>query len=83
MQSIQENRAAAEGAGYILLATHTLPSNTWVEDYYDVLEPRATALLAHPDPSVREFASGTIREIEIFHQSRDSYGYVFYVLQRS
>jgi len=37
----------------------------------------------HADPSVRAFAAETIREIEVFERSDDSYGYVFYVLQRA
>ena len=52
-----------------------------MEGYYDVLEPRAKSLVDHPDASVRDFAVETIKEIEIFRRSEDSYGYVFYVLQ--
>jgi hypothetical protein len=29
------------------------------------------------------FATETLQEIEIFERSEDSYGYVFYVLQRA
>jgi len=54
----------------------------WVEGYYDILEPRSKALSDHPDSSVRDFAVGTIKEIEIFRCSEESYGYVFYILQR-
>ena len=82
MQSVELNVAAAEGAGYRVLTTYTLPDDTWVEGYYDVLGPRARALADHPDPSVREFAAETVREFEIFQRSEGSYGYVFYVLQR-
>jgi len=83
MRSVPENIALVESAGYRLLATHTLPRQTWVDGYYDVLAPRAKALLDHPDPSVRAFADETVREIEVFACSEDSYGYVFYVLQRA
>jgi SAM-dependent methyltransferase len=83
MQSVQSNMAVAERAGYKVLATHTLPRQAWVDGYYDVLLPRAKALLDHPDPSVRGFAAETVREIEVFQCSADSYGYVFYVLQRA
>jgi serine/threonine-protein kinase HipA len=55
----------------------------WVEGYYDVLGPRARALLEHPSAPVREFAAETVREIEIFQRAEDSYGYVFYVLRRA
>ncbi len=83
MQSIQQNLAAAENAGYRVLTTYTLPNEAWVEGYYDLLEPRAKALIDHPDSSVRDFAAETVEEIEIFKSSEDSYGYVFYVLQRA
>ncbi len=80
MQSIQQNIAVAENAGYKVLTTYTLPKEAWVEGYYDILEPRAKDLVAHPDPTVRDFAIETVKEIEIFECSEDSYGYVFYVL---
>ena len=53
-----------------------------MDGYYDILAPPAKALLDHPDPSVRDFAVETIREIEVFQCSEDNYGYVFHLLQR-
>jgi trans-aconitate methyltransferase len=82
MQSIQQNLAVAADAGYGVLTTYTLPKDAWVKGYYDLLEPRAKALMDHPDSSVRAFAVETVKEIEIFQSSEESYGYVFYVLQR-
>jgi SAM-dependent methyltransferase len=82
MQSVDRNLAAARNAGYKVLTTYTLPNEAWVEGYYDVLGPRAKALLDHKDPSVRDFAAETVKEIEIFERSEGSYGYVFYALQR-
>lgn len=82
MQSIQQNLAVAEQAEYKVLTTYTLPKDAWVNGYYDLLEPRAKALLDHPDSCVRDFAVETIKEIEIFQSAQESYGYVFYVLQR-
>jgi trans-aconitate methyltransferase len=83
MKSIHQNLAVAENVGYRVLTTYTLPKEVWVEGYYDVLEPRAKALVNHPDSSVRDFAVETTKEINIFNCSEDSYGYVFYVLQRA
>jgi cyclopropane fatty-acyl-phospholipid synthase-like methyltransferase len=83
MQSVQKNLRIVENAGYRVLTTYTLPKEAWVEGYYDVLEPRAKALIDHSDSSVRDFAVETVKEIEIFQSSEDSYGYVFYVLQRA
>jgi SAM-dependent methyltransferase len=83
MQAVPHNRAVAERAGYKVLTTYPLPRQAWVDGYYDVLAPRAKALLDHPDASVREFAAETVREIEVFQCAEDSYGYVFYLLQRA
>jgi hypothetical protein len=83
MQSVSQNIAMAEEAGYKIFNTYTLPKAAWMKDYCNVLEPRAKSLLNHSDVSVREFAGETLKEIETFKNSEDSYGYVFYVLQRS
>jgi SAM-dependent methyltransferase len=83
MQSVQQNIATAEEADYKLFNTYRLPKDGWVKDYYDVLEPRAASLVNHSDVAVRDLAVETLKEIETFRISQDSYGYVFYVLQRS
>jgi hypothetical protein len=83
MRTVRHNIAVVESAGYRLLGTHTLPRDTWIDGYYDVLGPRARVLLEHGDASVRAFAAETLKEIEVFERSEDSYGYVFYVLQRA
>ena len=83
MQSVEQNIQTAVEAGYKLFNTCTLPKETWVKDYYDILEPRAKSLANHSDVAVRDFAVETLREIKTFKISEDSYGYVFYVLQRS
>jgi len=82
MKHQHENVAVLEAAGYKVLDTYILPKDAWVDGYYDILEPRAKSLLGHSDSSVRAFAEETIKEIEIFARSEESYGYVFYVLQR-
>jgi SAM-dependent methyltransferase len=82
MKSVPQNIVIVEEAGYKLFNTYMLPKEAWVEDYYEILEPRAKSLLNHSDLSVREFAAETIKEIETFRISEGSYGYVFYVLQR-
>jgi cyclopropane fatty-acyl-phospholipid synthase-like methyltransferase len=83
MRSVPHNVGVAERVGYEVLTTHTLPPQAWVDGYYDVLAPRAKALLDHPDSTVRDFAAETMREIEVFECSEGSYGYVFYVLRRA
>ncbi len=83
MRSVEQNVAVAERAGYKVLTTHTLPQEAWVDGYYEILARRAKALLDHADPSVRDFAAETVQEIEVFERSDDSYGYVFFVLERA
>ncbi len=83
MKFVQQNVTIAENAGYRVLTTHTIPKNAWVEGYYDILEPRAKELVEHPDPEVRVFAIEALKEIDVFRRSENSYGYVFYVLQRT
>jgi len=83
MHSVRENEVLAARADFKVLGTHTLPREAWVDGYYDTLAPRAKALLDHPAQSVREFAAETVREITIFEESEDSYGYVFFLLQRA
>ena len=82
MQSVPQNIALAGHLGYDLLDTYTLPRESWVDGYYDTLGPRTEALSNHPDAEVRAFAQETLQEIEIFNRSDNSYGYVFYLLQR-
>ena len=82
MQSVEQNIATAEDAGFELFNTYRLPKDTWVKNYYDILEPRAKSLVSHSDVAVREFAIETLEEIETFKVAEDSYGYVFYILRR-
>ena len=81
MKSLAENRALAERAGFRVLEAHTLPREAWVDDYYDVLGPRAKALVDHPSAAVRDFAAETLAEIRVFECAEDSYGYVAFVLR--
>jgi SAM-dependent methyltransferase len=82
MQHTHRNIEIAQGAGYSVIATHTLPSSAWIEDYYDILYPRAKALVGHPDPAVGRLAAATIKEVDTFTTAQGSFGYVFYVLRR-
>jgi cyclopropane fatty-acyl-phospholipid synthase-like methyltransferase len=83
MQSLDSNTLTATNSGYRVLGTHILSRAPWVEGYYQVLEPRAKLLLNHPDSAVRDSAQETVREIEVFQNSEETYGYVFYILQRA
>ena len=83
VQSVEQNIATAEKAGYKIFNIYTLPKEAWMRDYYDTLEPRAKSLVRHSDIAVRDLAIETLKEIGTFKNAQDSYGYVFFVLQRS
>jgi len=82
MRSVNETLSVIRQAGYDVLGTHTLQRRAWMEGYYEILEPRAQALLDHPDESVRAMAAGAVEEIHVFGRSEDSYVYVFFILQK-
>lgn len=82
MTSVTQNITSIESAGYQLLHTFTLPRAAWKNGYYDVLAERAAELVKHPDAEVRAMAQSTLQEIEVFERWGDSYGYVFFLLQR-
>jgi SAM-dependent methyltransferase len=82
MQSVEQNIATAEKAGYKIFNIYALPKEAWVKDCYDILEPRARSLVNHSDVAIRDFAVETLKEIETFRTAEDSYGYVFYIVQR-
>ena len=83
MQSVEQNIETAEKAGYRIFNIYALSKEAWLKDYYDILEPRAKTLVRHSDIAVRDFAVETLKEISMFKKAQDSYGYVFFVLQRS
>ncbi len=82
MRTVDEILKVIGEAGYDLFGSHPLPHDAWVDGYYAVLEPRAQALLDHPEPSARALAAGTLEEIRVFGIAEDSYGYTFFVLQK-
>lgn len=82
MGSVADALLAADRAGYEVLDHFTLPREAWIEDYYEVLGPRASNFLDHDDPAVREFAALTVAEVELFDRAEGGYGYEFLVLRR-
>src|SRR5207237_9197649 len=60
MQSVPQNIAVAEEAGYKIFNTYTLPKEAWMKDYYDVLEPRWKSLGNHSNRAGRRSDSDTL-----------------------
>lgn len=83
MKSVPENIEIAEQAGYEIFNIYTLPEKAWIEDYYEILGSRAKSLITHTDVAVRDLALETIKEIDAFRCSEETYGYVFFLLRRT
>jgi len=73
--------AAAEAAGYEVLATRLLPESDWWDEYYTPLEARIDAWPA-PDAETAAALAGNRAEVDLRRAHPGDYGYVAYVLRR-
>ena len=73
---------AISAAGYTLVASFTLPTETWW-DYYGPLEQRIKEFLAaHAGNDVAEGIAGATREeISMFRRYGEAYGYAFFIVK--
>jgi SAM-dependent methyltransferase len=79
MGSEAKNVARARRAGYGLLFTERLPSESWWGNYYGPLRERLGAL---PDTAAHDAVRrDSEREIALFERFSDAYGYTFYALR--
>lgn len=82
MGSIADNRVRARAAGYDVVDAIPLPAADWWEDYYAPLLVRCAALAPEAGPDLAAVITETRREIALFERYAQTYGYVFYLLQR-
>ena len=84
MHTVDENLAAIERTGYREIGHFGLPESAWWEDYYTPLEKRIGVLSEkyRGNAEALAFLQESQREIELYRQYSDWYGYVFYVLQK-
>jgi hypothetical protein len=83
MRTVVGNCAAAERAGYAVIDTLTLSVKDW-QAYYNPIKERIAALRAEGEPSA-ELAvviEEAEREIAIYQQHGDEFGYIFYLLEK-
>ncbi len=83
MRTVVGNCAAAERAGYSVIDTITLSNKDW-ESYYGPLKQRITELRAagEPSPELAVIIEEAEREISVYEQHGDEFGYVFYLLEK-
>lgn len=81
MREHTSNLSAFEAAGYESTGCFTLPSSAWWDPYYaPLLELLPGFRERHPDnPAAEGFADQIEKEIDLYENYGDSYGYVFYI----
>jgi SAM-dependent methyltransferase len=85
MGTVEQTRSIIAASGYDLVGSFTLPEASWWDDYYAPLEARLALLEAKyagasMDPTALDEAR---REIDVFRQYGDYYGYVFFVARKT
>ena len=85
MTTVEKRRALAVDCGYAIIDDFMVSEAGWSEHYYDPLAANVDRLLADAvdDPALREICAGMRREIDIYRNYSETYGYLFLVLQRS
>lgn len=84
MKTIPQNLLIIEECGYSLLGHFILPESSWWDGYYRPVEIRLRNLRDKyaADPGALEMINSEQQEIDLFRAYPESYGYVFYVMQR-
>ncbi len=77
----EKNVAILQECGYEFIAAFTLPEECWTDNYYTPRERAIERLMkkyAQSD-TMREYAALNRREVELYLQYKQHYGYVFYI----
>ncbi|MCE5338589.1 MAG: class I SAM-dependent methyltransferase [Methanomicrobiaceae archaeon] len=82
--TVPGNRAIAEDAGYEVVATFPLPASAWWDDYYTPILKRLADLRSKVagNPEAEVLIAFEEREIAVFREHADEYGYEFFVLRK-
>ena len=83
MQSLRENLDFVRAAGYREIAHFVLPPSSWWDHYYTPQEARVAMLRTkyQDDAEAIQLLDVTQKEIDLYREYSDWYGYVFYVMQ--
>jgi len=81
MRDAAATTAAAEAAGYEVVATRLLPESDWWDEYYTPLAERIAAWPA-PDAQTAAALAGNLAEVDLRRSHPGDYGYTGYVLRR-
>jgi len=85
MRSVGGNRERAARAGFAVADTLSLPASAWWDDYYRPLLARLDAVEAEAerDAVLARVIAEARQEIDLFTRFGSTYGYVFYLCQKS
>jgi ubiquinone/menaquinone biosynthesis C-methylase UbiE len=85
VQSSEENMETAKKADFQVINSFTLPKKSWLDNYYLPIEAKLPSLKAKHknEPEALQYFAGEEREIEMYHNYSDYFGYLFYVLQKT
>jgi len=81
---IEGNLKTLREAGYEPLGHFPLPEKSWYEDYYDIIRPKAEAMMEEysGDDDATKTLQAELDEITLFEKYSDFYGYVFYIMRK-
>jgi SAM-dependent methyltransferase len=84
MTTIEKNMAIASDIGFKVFDYFILPQSAWWDEYYLPLQKQITELRVqnHQDSELNLVLDEAEQEIEIWTKYGDSYGYVFYLMQK-
>lgn len=81
IDTIPQKVAQMQRAGYVPVATFTLPENCWIEHYFAPQAAVREKFLKKyaGNKSVADFVAFSRQEEELYRKYKDFYGYVFYI----
>ncbi len=85
VDTVEKNLEIVINAGYDLLGSFPLENKGWWQDYYTPMEKRMKELkeIHAGDPDSMPLIEGMLKEIELFRRYGGSYGYQFYIIQKT
>ena len=85
IESIQGNLDIIKRYGYTEIGHFTLPENAWWDDFYTPLEKRITGMREKYKGNAEAEAAldETYKEIELYRNYSEWYGYVFYIMKKN
>ena len=85
MKRIDQNLEIVRNLNYKMIDYFNLPVSSWWDDYYTPLENRIVQFreMYAGDKAILEVLEASQREIDLYRRYSDTYGYVFYIMQKS